>query len=173
MGEFKGQIYLIDILVSLLVMSIVVALAVSFSAVEVKNSEDTTLRNDMLTSGLSGIELLIGSPGVPSDWEGGGGLAAGVSSIGLAKRIGGVTYRNDLDTAKLDAFVAMPYNASKAMMGMGGSSDYYFTITDGNGALLASKGTDAPEAGNVYAFTRYCTWNGTSVIVGLKVYGIY
>ena len=170
MDESKGQVYLIDILVSLLIISIVIALAVSFSSIEIKNSEDMKSRNAMITNGLSATELLVGSAGVPSDWETRAGLPVGIGSLGLATQIGDVTYRNELDIAKVNAFLGIDYVASKALIGMDASEDYRFTITYGNGTVIAEKGMDAPDANNSYMFTRFGTWNGTNVIVGLKVY---
>lgn len=180
MDESKGQIYLIDILVSLLIISMVIALAVSFSTIEIKNSNDGNNRNTMLENGLSVTELLVGSAGVPSDWETQSNLPISIESLGLATQIGSVTYKNEIDVAKVDAFLGIDYNTSKELMGMGTGEDYYFNITyengtllilpDGNGTALAEKGTDAPNANNSYIFTRYGTLNGTNVIVGLKVY---
>jgi hypothetical protein len=157
----RGQINAVSFLLSMIFYSIVITLLVGWVATEQKNMAYASNRSALWAAGTSITDMLAKSGGVPLNWE---TNASSVQAIGLA------TTANNLSVAKVNAFVALNYNTSRTALGLPGTTNYYFTITNMSGTLLNQSGVDSNSSGTALVFTRYAILNGSRVWLRLKMY---
>lgn len=129
-----------------------------------KSERDTfaaTSFTELTSLGLSISESFVSNAGVPINWE---------SDPANVQMIGFVSSQNVLDTAKLDAFVAMNYNLSKSKLGIDPFRSYTFTITNSSNDTIYSSGTVPSDSDTIFPFVRYAILNETTVTLRLVLY---
>lgn len=157
----RGQINAVSFLLSMIFYAMIIMLLVSWVAIEQRNSLYASDQNAIWTSGTAIINMLVTSRGVPTNWE---TNTPTVQAIGLAASA------NRLSSRKVNAFLALDYNTSRAKLGLTYATNYYFTITNTNGTLLNSSGVDSNSSNTAFVFTRYAILGSNSVWVKMKIY---
>jgi hypothetical protein len=116
-GE-KGQAISIDFFFAIIVVLIVIGMATTSWNRTVYLIEKNTGRRWMRRTGLAVADMMIRSPGVPSDWN-----SSSVMTIGL------VDTSNVLNRDKITEFNSMPKSKIQQLLGIGG---YDFSFRDSN-----------------------------------------
>ena len=117
-------------------------------------------KNRMEFAAISATDLMLKSPGSPSNWE---QNPSGVQMIGLAS----TPYT--LSAAKLGNFTAMNYSQQKDLLGM--QEQFYFYIDNAAGTRLYEDGNLTVKSNSIVSITRYGILNGNKVKIGMMVYG--
>ncbi|VVB73430.1 Uncharacterised protein [uncultured archaeon] len=157
----KGQINAVSFLLSMIFYAVVIALLVGMIAVLQKDNLYAANRDALTVTGASITDMLSRSGGVPGNWE---TNTSSIQAIGLAST------SNNLSVLKVNAFVALNYDVSRAALGIPNSTNYYFAIVNASGSVLKQSGVDSNSSGMALVFTRYVVWNGSSARMTLKLY---
>jgi hypothetical protein len=164
----KGQIWVIDFTVGIVVLSIIILIFMLMWNTTVVRLNVAMGQVEMQESAFLASESLLASPGSPPSWE-------LMSNISNASAIGLVSGRNELNPAKLNQLIAQnatSYSIIKARLGLqlyqfgmnitnlGGNASYYTFGEFSNGTL-----------NNSITFDRFAILNGTPVLVQMEVWG--
>lgn len=157
----RGQTSLFDFFAAVLVFIVTFVMFITLSDRAMRDSILASDFSDMVALGHTLTEAFVSSQGVPSDWQ---NNPASAQSIGFAIN------QNDLDSSKLNAFIAMNYSLSKTKMGIPPFVDYHFAVTDVNGSTLYESGVERQRPQTVLQFIRYAILNNSVVKLKLVLY---
>lgn len=133
----KGQGMAIDFFFAVIILLIVIGMAATSWSRTVylidKNAEMRWMRR----TGLAVADMMVRSPGVPSDWN-----SSNVMTIGLVDRT------NVLDKEKVAEFNSVPKSKIQQLFGIGGY-DFSFRVRAYNGTVLSDYGSAPSSAGDV------------------------
>ncbi len=156
----RAQISSIDLVLAIIVFSLLFVFFVSNWSTTVSSAKNAMKKNRMEFAAISATDLLLKSPGSPSNWE---QAPSSVQMIGLAS----TPYT--LSAAKLGNFTAMNYSQQKDLLGM--QEQFYFYIDNAAGTRLYEDGNLTVKSNSIVSITRYGILNGNKVKIGMMVYG--
>lgn len=126
----KGQVWSMDLAVSLLVfLSVAAAFIFAWGYVS-SEAHRSSIVMDMEETALDLSDGLVRFPGQPDDWNQGN-----VVSIGLADS------ENTISSSKMDSLGSMDYDMAKEIMGAG-SYNFYLELSDGGNFSTAGMPPD-------------------------------
>lgn len=138
----KGQLFSSDMIAAVFLFFTMVSIILFAWNSAIDNYVQDMQRKDMEITGTRILDILVKSPGYPTDWE-----DKNATTIGLA------AYDRTIDADKLSAFLDMDYNTTKKIFGV--PYDYFFKL--GN----YTKGINGSEA--VFA-RRIVIFNGAQFL---------
>ena len=143
-----------------IVFVILLVFTIVFWFNSVSSAQNSVVRNRMEFTAISISDILLKSPGEPSNWT---NNTANIQMLGLA------TSQNVLSTAKLANFSNISYSNMKTILGV--TSEFYFYVQDLNGSRLYEAGNSTLSGDNIVAITRFAVLNNQKVRMRVTVYG--
>jgi len=156
---YRGQTSSIDLVLAVLVFMFILVFVFSFFADQLAGAANMERKNRMEYAALSATDLLINSPGVPSNWE---QNLSPLQTIGLAR------YPYELSASKLANFTSMNYTTTQGLLGL--DADYSFSVLSSSSATLYSIGSLPSTTNNSILITRHATLDGQPVQIRLIAY---
>ncbi len=156
----KGQMSSVDFLFASIIFVFILAFFTGFWYVTTGDLDNTIKRNRLEATAVVASDLLIKSPGVPSNWT---ENPSTILAIGL------VSQHNVFDKIKLENFTSLDYNSSSELLGLSQSQGFYFYIEDLDGNRKYQTGNSSAN-GQVVFITRYGILNGQKVKMRLMIY---
>lgn len=148
----KAQIGTNDLFIALAIFLItiiaLVALWNKYNVLFNQNIED----EEMFSLGIQITDLMVKSPGIPSNWN-----------ISNAQTIGLATNDHNLSIAKVSNFTQMNYTASKRLLKLT-LYDYVFRISTLNGTILVNYGNMYSNANKVVNIRRLVLYQNESIL---------
>ena len=149
-GKMRGQVSSADTMVALVIFTFLLVFLVSFWFVNIQQIANSSVKERLLTSGISISDLLLKSPGYPEKWE---QNPPSLQRAGLAVSS---SDQNLLSKAKVVNFTALPYEQAKGILGLDGDMQYYITIEDLDNNQLHQMGNSSMDnATTVISFVRH------------------
>lgn len=153
--DVKGQIFSADFIISIGLYVFILTLSLFiWNTINMQIEESET--NNVFYSNLISIsDILIETPGTPSDWE----KLDPQKDMDKINQIGLALSRNVLSTEKIIALTKLPYTTVKNILGVR-SRFIYIEFLDTDGKLLADNGQELKfgsipkNSGNTYTIIR-------------------
>lgn len=158
--EKKAQIYSLDFIAAVLVFTLALAFVAAFWQNSMHSARSAIARNSLTYSAIAASDMLVSSPGVPSDWE---KNRSSMASIGLAAP----GSENELVPEKIRNFTALADKTIQDKLGL--RSGFYFYIEDMQGARLHQAGNSSISSERVVAIERLAVLEGKKAKVMLLV----
>ena len=140
----KGQIFSIDLVVSVVVFIIIFIFLISLWNLYSDRLQENVSSEEMYLVSFQISDILLRTPGTPNNWEAGSNAV----TIGLELSPG------FLDQNKIDSFLAYDYQEVKEMFNIE-RFEYNFKIFDVDRNLLGSSGEAPSEAEQVVSINRF------------------
>jgi len=154
----KGQMNSIDLMMAILIFVILIVFVIGFWFVEQKEIQSTLTKNRLEAEAISISDILIKSPGIPSDWE---------KNQSEIKMLGLAIEGNVLSDAKISNFTNMSYSSAQNYLGL--DDQFYFYIENMNGNRLYQFGNNT-FGDQVIVITRFAVLNGEKILMRVSVY---
>jgi len=154
----KGQMNSIDLMMAILIFVILIVFVIGFWFVEQKEIQSTLTKNRLEAEAISISDILIKSPGNPSDWE---------KNQSEIKMLGLAIEGNVLSDAKISNFTNMSYSSAQNYLGL--DDQFYFYIENMNGNRLYQFGNNT-FGDQVIVITRFAVLNGEKILMRVSVY---
>ncbi len=153
----KGQIAALDFFIALLIFSVLLTITMlSWSSYHSKISERAEY-HDMMTKAFQISDVLVKSPGFPSNWDEGN---VGVVGLAIEDRI--------LSIDKVNAFANLSLNKTKSIFQIYGYK-FYFNLTKTNGEGIKEYGEE-PNGEKSISIKRYVLYNDEKATMEFKIW---
>ena len=149
----KGQAISADFMFAMIIMLIVIGAAASSWDRVMYLIRQKTQRTELRRLGLAVSDVLVRSPGTPSDWN-----SSSVLSIGL------VDEHNVLNKGKIQEFVGMPESEIQSKLRIEGYG-FSFRVRATNGTTIASHGSAPSSITNAVTVRRIAVYDTIPVHV--------
>lgn len=160
----KSQLGMSDLFLAASIFVVLMGAAVFAYSHYTSKFESRQEFNRMQLAALEITDMLVKSPGMPSDWE------LWLDSGEVKLHVIGFAYdpvnARNLSATKIEGFMNMSYTESKKKLGT--DYDYYFKIRDLEGNTLAEKGS-SQEEGQAAGIERRVLYNNNGAIMSFML----
>ncbi|MFH1722843.1 MAG: hypothetical protein ABH950_09605 [Candidatus Altiarchaeota archaeon] len=159
-----GQQFATDFLVGVSIFTLLLSLTFFAWDKNMQKIKEKEVLDELLIQSNQAADILVKTQGLPENWENAAAMGLTVKSVGLAGDVDRV-----LSEDKVNAFVAMDYNYSKEIMGLG-NYDYYFGLYNLNNNVINETGVSIEGQIRVQV-RRVVTYKDAAAVVELSVWG--